>query len=96
MKLRKDNLHKNIIELRCFHKSLSLFRNANQLRASDRVLSPQYYQHALSISSNVFARTFNERCRTNHPQPSSFHRGLRFFYAKILIARQALQRSGEK
>jgi len=50
-----------------------------ELGNSNSVLSPQYYQYtALSISSNVFARTFNEGRQTNRPQFSSFHRDLRF------------------
>lgn len=80
--------------LRCFHKSLFLFRDANQLRVSGRVLLSQDYQYTLSISSNVFARTFNERCQALTPIvfATTFA-----FYAKILIARrQALQRSEEK
>jgi len=38
----------------------------HELGNSNSVLSPQYYQYtALSISSNVFARTFNEGRQTS-------------------------------
>lgn len=68
-----------------------------ELGNSNSVLSPQYYQYTvLSISSNVFARTFNEGRQTNSDPNSRRFIATFAFYAKILIARQALQRSEEK
>lgn len=66
------------MELRCFHKSLFLFRNANQLGE----LATEHYRRIISTHFRLAAMCLHAHSMNAVgpaiPQPPSFHRDLRF------------------